>query len=111
VSPFRLGNAEIYQLAGYLLLDYDDQYGIDRVGLYLSRQGAAVTWRAEEFPGLLGATAPLPALRQQLRASLRAHRAGTRGSRPRSELDTILADFFDRGVPPSDFAGGSETQS
>lgn len=74
VSPSRLGNAEINQLAGYLLLDYDDQYGIDRVGLYLSRQGTAVTWKAGDFLGLLGATAPLPALRGQLRTFLRAHR-------------------------------------
>jgi hypothetical protein len=35
VTATRLGNAEINQLAGYLLLDYDDQYGINRVGLYL----------------------------------------------------------------------------
>jgi hypothetical protein len=111
VSPFRLGNAEINQLAGYLLLDYDDQYRIDRVGLYLSRQGAAVTWRVEEFLGLLGATAPLPALRRQLRASLRAHRAEARGRQPRSELDAILADFFDYGVSPGNFARDSETQS
>jgi hypothetical protein len=37
----RLGSAEIGQLAGYLLLDYDDQYRITQVGLYLSRQGTA----------------------------------------------------------------------
>ncbi len=95
VSPFRLGNAEINQLAGYLLLDYDDQYGIDRVGLYLSRQGTAVTWKVAEFLELLGAKAPLPALRKQLRTSLRAHRDETRDRPPRSEVASILADFFD----------------
>jgi hypothetical protein len=110
VSPFRLGNAEINQLAGYLLLDYDNRYGIDRVGLYLSRQGAAVTWRVEEFLGLLGATAPLAALRQQLRASLRAHGAEVSGRQPRSELDVLLADFFDYSVSPGTFVRDSETQ-
>ena len=80
------------------------------MGLYLSRQGAAVTWRVEEFLGLLGATAPLPALRRQLRASLRAHRAEARGRQPRSELDAILAEFFDYGVSPGNFARDSETQ-
>jgi hypothetical protein len=33
IQPRRLGRDEIYQLAAYLLLDYDDEYGIDRVGL------------------------------------------------------------------------------
>jgi hypothetical protein len=60
VTPSRLGTGEIYQLAGYLLLDYDDQYGIDRVGLYLSRQGAAVTRKIGEFLELLGARARFP---------------------------------------------------
>lgn len=74
VSPSRLGNAEINQLAGYLLLDYDDQYGIDRVGLYLSLQEAAVTWKVGEFLELTGATTPLRVLREQLRIFLRIHR-------------------------------------
>ena len=73
VAPARLGSAEISQLAGYLLLDYDDQYGIDRVGLYLSRQGMGITWKVDEFLDLLGATQPLPVLRQQLRDCLRAY--------------------------------------
>jgi hypothetical protein len=30
----------VQQLASYLLLDYDDAYRMDRVGLYLSRHGA-----------------------------------------------------------------------
>jgi hypothetical protein len=81
-NPRRLGRGEIYQLAGYLLLDYDDEYGIDRVGLYLSRQGGLITWTTGEFLHRLGATHPLP----QLRASLRAHlcTAGKPGNEVRS---------------------------
>ncbi|WP_242891097.1 hypothetical protein [Actinomadura litoris] len=70
--PRRLGREEIYQLAGYLLLDYDDHYGINRVGLYLSRQGALITWTVEDFLRRLGTTAPLPLLRRRFRSHLRA---------------------------------------
>lgn len=35
VAEVRADTA-VQQLAGYLLLDYDDVYGIDRVGLYLA---------------------------------------------------------------------------
>jgi hypothetical protein len=87
VAPSRLGNSEINQLAGYLLLDYDDQYGINRVGLYLSRQGKGITWTVDEFLHLLGATQPLPALREQLRNFLRAHPREASHNARRSELN------------------------
>lgn len=34
----------LYQLLGYPLLDYDDRYGIDAVGVYLSRQAVRLRW-------------------------------------------------------------------
>jgi hypothetical protein len=40
----HLPPSEIYQLAGYLLLDYDHRFCINRVSLYLSRHGALITW-------------------------------------------------------------------
>ncbi|AKA01197.1 hypothetical protein SAZ_42375 [Streptomyces noursei ZPM] len=61
--PERMGRAEIYQLAGYLLLDYSDTYDVQEVGLYLSRQGALIDWSNEDFLGLLGAQFTLPDLR------------------------------------------------
>jgi hypothetical protein len=70
IQPRRLGRDEIYQLAGYVLLDYDDRYGINRVGLYLSRQGALVVWSLPEFLNRLGATVPVTDLRRRLRAHL-----------------------------------------
>ncbi|MER6523415.1 UvrD-helicase domain-containing protein [Streptomyces sp. NPDC001553] len=75
-DPRRLGREEIYQLAGYLLLDYDHQFGIDQVGLYLSRQGGLITWDAADFLRRLGASAPLTQLRAQLRRHL--HEAAAR---------------------------------
>ncbi|MEU4303013.1 UvrD-helicase domain-containing protein [Kitasatospora aureofaciens] len=70
--PQRLGRDEIYQLAGYLLLDYGDEYSIDQVGLYLARQGHLVVWSADEFLARLGAKTSLTGLRSRLRAHLRA---------------------------------------
>ncbi|MEV4072039.1 UvrD-helicase domain-containing protein [Nonomuraea fuscirosea] len=75
--PRKLGREEIYQLAGYLLLDYDDTYGIDSVGLYLSRQGALITWDAPEFLQRLGARMPISQLRDRLRKHLRRAGGGT----------------------------------
>ncbi|RKT74454.1 UvrD-like helicase family protein [Saccharothrix variisporea] len=70
-DPHRLGRDELHQLAGYLLLDYDNHYAIDRVGLYLSRQGGLIVWSVEDFLTKLGARAPLALLRARLRTHLR----------------------------------------
>ena len=34
----------LYQVLGYALLDYDDHFGVERVGLLFPRQDAAVQW-------------------------------------------------------------------
>ncbi|MEU5298582.1 hypothetical protein [Streptomyces umbrinus] len=47
--------AEAWQLTGYLLLDTDDRYRIDTLGLYLTRSGRLATWPVEEYLELLGA--------------------------------------------------------
>jgi len=73
--PRKLGREEVYQLAGYLLLDYDDRYTIDSLALYLARQGKLITWSAEEFLQRLGASAPLGQLREQFRSHLQQARA------------------------------------
>jgi hypothetical protein len=80
--PGELGRDEIYQLTGYLLLDYQDEFSISRVGLYLSRQGATITWDVGEFLRLLGATVPLPELRDKLRRHLTVGRARSRSMNP-----------------------------
>lgn len=66
IMPRKLGADEVSQLAGYLLLDYPNEYGIREVGLYLSRQGTVISWTVPEFLDLLGATASLPTLRKKL---------------------------------------------
>jgi hypothetical protein len=74
ITARRLGAAEVSQLAGYLLLDYPNEHGIREVGLYLSRQGAIISWTVPQFLDLLGASAKLPTLRQKLRWFLASHR-------------------------------------
>lgn len=75
--PHKIGRAEVQQLAGYLLLDYDDTYRIDQVGFYLSRQGTLIAWTVPEFLTALGARKPL----LQLRGELRDHWRQTRVTR------------------------------
>ncbi|MFG2557004.1 hypothetical protein [Streptomyces sp. NPDC048581] len=70
IRPERIGAAEIHQLAGYLLLDYEDQYSIKRASFYLSRQGQLVGWTVQEFLNLLGAQQPLHQLRTDCRTAL-----------------------------------------
>ncbi|WP_438493583.1 hypothetical protein [Streptomyces asiaticus] len=72
IKPDQIGPEGIYQLAGYLLLDYEDQYALRQVSFYLSRQGQLIRWTAEEFLSLLGARQSLPELRASCRRALAA---------------------------------------
>lgn len=72
VTPAKLPASDVYQLAGYTLLDYNDRYGIDRVGWYLARTGALVTWSLPDFFALLGARRPVNELRARTRELLSA---------------------------------------
>ena len=44
----RISNNWLWQLLGYVLLDYSDRYGINGIGLYLARQGILISWDLEE---------------------------------------------------------------
>lgn len=48
ITP-KLAADHLYQLAGYLLLDYDDALHITSVGIYMARQGMLFTWPVDEF--------------------------------------------------------------
>jgi hypothetical protein len=65
--------ATLQQLLGYLLLDYQDAYGIDAVGVYAARYGYLATWPVGE---LLDELAGGPVDLAQLRAD--CHQALTR---------------------------------
>ncbi len=68
-----IGKLEIYQLLGYLLLDYDDEYEIERVGFYMARQGEFIKWPVTDLLNrLMGSAAlsPLQDLRREFRDCL-----------------------------------------
>ena len=48
ISP-QIKAEYLYQLAGYLLLDYDDALHINSMGIYLARQGILFAWPVAEF--------------------------------------------------------------
>ncbi|GAA3783774.1 hypothetical protein GCM10022403_018060 [Streptomyces coacervatus] len=70
IHPEHIGAPAIHQLAGYLLLSYEDHYHLDSVSLYLARQGQLIGWTSQEFLDLLGARQPLDQLRADCRAAL-----------------------------------------
>lgn len=70
------------QLAGYVLLDYEDTYQIDTVGIYMIRQGIMFRWPVEEFFQTLTGD-PLisvAALRQKFRTRFNKKPKRTRAS-------------------------------
>jgi hypothetical protein len=72
IDPRALPSGIVYQLIGYVLLDYSDEFGIDAVGVYLSRQAILVCWPLEEILSTV-ATGPanLPRLRRDFQTMLR----------------------------------------
>jgi hypothetical protein len=58
INP-RVANLWLYQLLGYVFLDYNNQYQIHEVGMYLARQGIILRWTlADLLNQLSGGTAP-----------------------------------------------------
>lgn len=45
----RIDRLWVYQLLGYLLLDYSNTYDVESVGFYMARQARYVRWRLDEF--------------------------------------------------------------
>ena len=65
----KIEGSGLYQLLGYSLLDFSNQYGIERAGLYLPRQGRFLTWELEDLLQRLSASEPAPI--EQLRSEFR----------------------------------------
>ena len=72
----RAEGSWLYQLLGYVLLDYEDDYGISQVGFLFPRQSASVRWPVSEFIHELSGQPDLPVhrLRRELRRQLRSGR-------------------------------------
>jgi hypothetical protein len=71
VNP-RLDQQWLLQLLGYVLLDWDDEYEIDGLGVLYARQSSLIRWRLDEVLRLAGAggLAYLPRLRAEFRGML-----------------------------------------
>lgn len=74
VSP-QIKAEYLYQLAGYVLLDYDDKLQIGSFGIYMARQGMLFTWPVAEFLRQLTGddTISLVSLRQEFRTLCQAN--------------------------------------
>ena len=68
VKPRDLDLKTLYQLLGYVLLDFSDAYQIDEVGIYAARAGVLVTWPLDQFVRLAGASASVRELRREMQA-------------------------------------------
>jgi len=67
-----LTKEDLYEALAYLLLDYDDAFGIERVGLYAARRGRLVSWKVSNLLRALSRDVPQPLadLRERLRDAL-----------------------------------------
>jgi len=77
VDPKFTRTRLLYQLLGYVLLDYDDAFAIDSVAVYLSRQALLIRWPLEPLLTTLrdGEDVSLAELRGSFRATVAAAKA------------------------------------
>ncbi len=78
--PRPIGRKEVWQLLGYVLLDYRDEYGIRSVGFDFPRHGLTRCWPVEALMAQLsGKSCPLPDWRRKFRRVVRAMQRQARG--------------------------------
>lgn len=77
------------QLAGYVLLDYDNEHGINAVGIYMVRQGKLLRWPLDEFIRVLTGdpAVALPDLRREFHALCTTPRSHVDSSAMSSDED------------------------
>jgi hypothetical protein len=89
---------DVYQLAGYVLLDFPDELQIRRVGVYWTRHGVLRTLSTNTFFELLGAQKPIDQLRSDLRSVLAEDRAAQQ--RAMRERVPVVDPMPDRAPDP-----------
>lgn len=61
----------VYQMLGYVLLDFDDRFSLDEVAVYMSRQSTLVRWPLQAFmEALAGEPVSLPVIRRDFERML-----------------------------------------
>ena len=68
----NFGGEWIYQLLGYVLLDFEDEYRIREIGIYMARQSLRLQWSLEELLETLCETGTAPLAFEARLAWLRA---------------------------------------
>ena len=72
LRPRRGLTPMIRELLGYVLLDWDDEFGLDRVGFYWSRQGRWMSWdMATVLEHSTRSTMPMYGLREEFKRRAR----------------------------------------
>lgn len=67
LRPDVIKTDHIYQLLGYALLDYSNQYNIDRLGIFSARYGKLTEWPLEQVTSIMsGSKFDLIAARQEI---------------------------------------------
>ena len=94
--------AWLHQLLGYALLDYEDQYAIERVGLLLPRHNTQVSWPIRELIAAMSGRDDLELadLREPLPLRLRGSAGGAGGRRRRRRLIAAMCLIREQGSGP-----------
>jgi len=70
-KPGRPKPHELWQLAGYALLDWEDEYALHSLAIYFARHGLTVQWEVDELLSLLaGSPVSVASMRKEFRAFL-----------------------------------------
>ncbi|MDP9438467.1 MAG: ATP-dependent helicase, partial [Actinomycetota bacterium] len=68
----KIASDMLYQLLGYAMLDYADEYEIRSAAVYMARQSRLVEWDIQELLSSLGCEDDLPELRRSFSETMRA---------------------------------------
>jgi hypothetical protein len=72
-AQFALPPTDLYQVIGYTLLDFNDEFGVNRLGIFSARYGHLTTWDAPELlRDLAGRDISLEDTRREFKALLLA---------------------------------------
>ena len=86
VTP-KITNTMLYQIVGYTLLDYEDEYHINELGIYLARQAKTLQWDIRELLDRLHTDTPAPPL-AELRNQFKKAVQSTTRNLPTKTIDS-----------------------
>jgi hypothetical protein len=73
-KTFSLALSDMLEVVGYALLDFEDLYRIDTIGIFNARYANLATWRLQDLlPELAGQPVDIPQVREEFRGLLQRH--------------------------------------